>query len=378
MNTNSYYCYEDFARLARRRLPKFVFDFVEGGAGNEKALKENVAVFQNIQLKPRVATKKQSISLESEILGLHYRLPFGVAPLGLAGLINPKAEGILAKTAARYKAPYIYSVVSNTSLESVSQDSGVAPWFQLYIPKLDSMLDDLMGLAASGECPVMVLTVDTSRPGRRLRDLKNGLKLPFKLNVRNSFDVLQHPGWLTKRLASGRIRFPNFEKILSSSSSMSFSEIMSMQTGGALNWETIRYIRKHWKKKFILKGVLSERDALTAREIGVDAIIISNHGGRQLNMAPAPFSLIKRFRESGVEKQNIIVDSGIRTGEDIIASIASGASFTFLGRLFLFALAAKGQAGVESAFDILTEELNIATTLMGVESLSELDLSHIS
>ncbi|RLP53232.1 MAG: alpha-hydroxy-acid oxidizing protein [Ketobacter sp.] len=372
-----YYSFEDFAKKARASLPRFVYDFMEGGSGNERATQENTNAFSEIQLVPRIPDCSNQVSLKTEILGTDYSYPFGISPIGLPGLVHPKAEVIFAKMANKYDVPYVFSSVSNESLDKVTQLSQRAPWFQLYIPKSNSVLSNLLETAENNRCPVLVITVDTLKPGRRIRDLKNGLKLPFRLSFKNILDIASHPTWAARRLLSGPITFPNMKDILQDNPSISFHEMMALQTGGDINWDTIRYIRKYWKNKILLKGVLSATDAVKATEYGIDGIVLSNHGGRQLNYAPAPFSLIDQFRSGGVEKEQLMVDSGIRNGEDIIACLAQGSSFTFLGRLFLFALGANGEQGVDRAFQILTEELNIATALMGVSSTADLQAHHV-
>jgi isopentenyl diphosphate isomerase/L-lactate dehydrogenase-like FMN-dependent dehydrogenase len=375
MDTDKIFTFDDFSSVAHKNLPKLVYDFIAGGSGNELALQRNCSVFNEVQLIPKIRNGEKKACFDTSVLDINYSVPFGIAPIGLAGLVNPHAEKIFAKIAFKYNAPYIFSSVSNTPLDQISDTLGNAPWFQLYIPKVDSLLCDLLELAEKNRCPVLVLTVDTAMPGRRIRDLKNGLKLPLDFKSLDFLDIFKHPLWIARQLSSGPIKFPNMASLLKSRPELSFSEIMSLQTGGELNWDTIRYIRSHWKNKIILKGVLSVDDAIRASSIGIDGVIISNHGGRQLNYAPPPFDLIGQFSQAN--SGAVMMDSGIRNGEDIVACFASGAQFVFLGRFFLFALAAKGEKGLDRAFQLLIEELNIAITLMGVEKLNQLTPQHI-
>ena len=357
----------DFVAPAKRNLPKFAFDFIEGGSGDEKAVRHNVESFENLKLIPHLRSKPGDTSLNSRILGLDYAAPFGVAPLGLCGLINPKADSILAKVAAKYNVPYVISAASNQSIETIVKAAGVPPWFQLYIPNVKAQLSNLLKKAEANACPVLVVTVDTPVPGRRLRDLKNGLKLPYKLNYANVVEAMKHPLWTVDRLLAGKIIFPNFDDAVSDNPNLTFRDLVAMQTGGDLNWLVIEKIREIWKAKLVLKGVLSPADAVHAQKLGVDAVIISNHGGRQLNAAPAPINMAPIFLDAGLKRDFLMLDSGIRSGEDIISSLARGASFSFMGRAFLYALAANGEKGVENLFDIIIDELSVNLKLLGLD-----------
>lgn len=362
----------DFIEPAKSKLPKFVFDFIDGGAGSEKALRSNVESFEKIRLVPFLRSKSGSTNLGSEVLGQSYSAPFGVAPLGLCGLIHPDADLMLAKVAARYNVPYTISAASNHSVDDIVKTTNIPPWFQLYIPKMPSQLDNLLKIAKKSSCPVLVVTVDTSVPGRRLRDLNNSLKLPYKLNYANVVEALKHPKWTKRRLLAGKIAFPNFDDALNENPDLTFRDLMSLQTGGNLDWSVIQKIRQDWNGKLVLKGILSPIDAMHAHKIGVDAVIISNHGGRQLNSAPAPIAMAPLFIKAGVKKEFVMLDSGIRSGDDIISGLACGASFVFLGRPLLYALAANGEKGVEDLFEIIFDELTVNMKLLGAGIPSEL------
>jgi isopentenyl diphosphate isomerase/L-lactate dehydrogenase-like FMN-dependent dehydrogenase len=373
MKKNQFYSSFDFIVSAKKNLPKFVFDFIDGGAGKEDALDLNVASFQKKKLISFIMDENFSsnFSLNSGVLGLNYSAPFGVAPLGLCGLVHPNADITLSKVAAKYNVPYVISAASNISIEAITQASGVSPWFQLYIPKVEAQLDLLLSKAEASHCPVLVVTVDASVPGRRLRDLHNGLKLPYKLNYSNVIEVVKHPRWAMDRLLAGKITFPNFTDMENENKDLTFSDLMLLQTGGNLNWNVISKIRQRWKNKMILKGVLSVADAVRAQRLGVNAVIISNHGGRQLNLAPAPISVLPHFVNVGLKKEFLMLDSGVRTGDNIVTSLACGAGFVFMGRAFLYALAANGEQGVEKLFEIIFEELTVNLKLLGVNSPDE-------
>ncbi len=367
-----FYSSHDFVRPAKNNLPRFVFDFIDGGSGNENVLRSNVDSFKDIKLIPFVRSKWGDTSLDSEIMGLKYSAPFGVAPLGLCGLVHPDADITLAKAAAKYNVPYIISAASNHSICNVVKAASTPPWFQLYIPKMPSQLDKLLEKAEKNGCPVLVVTVDTSVPGRRLRDLNNGLKLPYRLNYANVVEALKHPAWTKNRLLAGKITFPNFDDALNENPDLTFHDLMSLQTGGNLDWGVIQKIRQDWKGKLVLKGILSPIDGMHAQKLGVDAVIISNHGGRQLSSAPAPIAMAPTFIKAGLKKEFVMLDSGVRTGDDIISSLACGAGFVFMGRPLLYALAANGEKGVENLFDIIFDELTVNLKLLGAGAPGEI------
>lgn len=371
MKKVQFYSLFDFIKSAKKNLPKFVFDFIDGGSGDEEAVKTNVSSFKKVKLIPFVKLTSSNTNLNSQVLGLNYSAPFGIAPLGLCGLIHPTADITLAKAAAKYNVPYIISAASNQSIDSIVKATGVPPWFQLYIPKAQTQLDNLLQKAERNNCPVLVVTLDTSVPGRRLRDLHNGLKLPYKLNYANIVEAMKHPFWTKNRLLAGKITFPNFDDAVNGNHNLTFADLMSLQTGGNLDWNVILKIRQVWKGKLVLKGVLSAVDAIHAQQLGVDSVIISNHGGRQLNSAPAPIAMAPFFVDAGLKKEFLMLDSGVRCGDDIIASLACGVNFVFMGRSFLYALAANGEKGVEKLFDILFEELTINLKLLGAGSPGE-------
>lgn len=377
MKRSEFYSVPEFLKVSKKKLPKFVFDFIDGAAGEECAAKLNVESFKKVKIIPSMRFESESsFNLDTNVLGLNYSAPFGVSPLGLCGLIKPNADIILAKAAAKFNVPYVMSAAASQSIETILASTGVSPWFQLYIPKVYSQLDSLLRKAHFNNCPVLIVTVDTQVPGRRLRDLNNNLRLPYKLNYKNIFEAIKHPCWTMERITAGKLSFPNFEDAINNNPNLTFGELMGLQTGGNLDWDVISKIREKWKNKLVLKGVLSAADAIYAKSIGIDAVILSNHGGRQLDSAPAPMSLLPVFLKNNLNKEFLMLDSGVRSGSDISVGLASGASFVFLGRAFLYALAAGGEAGVDNLFEILFEELMVNLKLIGVSSPKELDVKH--
>ncbi|QUI62055.1 alpha-hydroxy-acid oxidizing protein [Pseudoalteromonas sp. A22] len=377
MKLDQYTCYSDFRKAARRKLPKFVMDFIDGGAGDEKTLQGNTAGFKNIQLIPRMGSQTRPGLLNTDILGLSYAAPYGVASLGLCGLVHPKAEMMLAKSAAKYNIPYIVSSASNSFLDVLVKESGVSPWFQLYLSKIKSQTDVLISHAQKHQCPVLVVTVDAPVPGIRRRDRYNGLRIPYQLKASNVIDSVTHPAWLFRHLVSGKLTFPLYQNLIEDQPNLSFSELMSIQTGGELNWAVIDEIRDKWQGKLILKGVMSVSDAHTAKKMGVDAVIISNHGGRQLDSVPAPITLLNQVFSKEFDREFLMLDSGLRSGEDIIKTISCGACFTFLGRPFLYALAAYGERGLAQLQEMIFEQLSVNMRLLGASAIDALNDEYV-
>lgn len=358
----------DFRRLAKKRLPRFAFDFIEGGAGDELALSRNETAFRQLQITPRIGLNPEIVQLDVTLFGHPYTAPFGIAPLGLCGLVHPRADIQLASAAVNAGLPYIASSTASIAVEEIASATGVSPWFQLYAPKCNQSLTRLIGRVERAECPVLVITVDTAAPGKRIRDLRNGLTLPFRPRITQVMDAAMHPKWTLQRIGSKPISFPNLPSPADMQSELPFRELMSWQTGGSLDWDVLKNIRQIWPRKLVLKGVLSVHDARFALSLGIDGVIVSNHGGRQLESAPAPISLIAEFVNSD-KNGHLMLDSGARSGEDILKSLALGADCTFLGRPFLYAAAAAGDEGVKHLIDLLKQELCNALKLSGVASI---------
>lgn len=366
------HCIDDFRHRARANLPRFAFEFIDGGSGIESALTRNEAEYQKIQLIPRVGKDLRNLHTETEVFGKSYSLPIGIAPIGLCGIVHPKADIQLAKIAKKYRLPYIASTTSNTSIEDIAEAIGEAPWFQLYASKSTEKTTDLIQRVKNIGSQVLVVTVDTACPGKRLRDLRNRLTVPFRPSVLSVLDVAKHPLWVYRRLLAGKINFPNLPSLNNEEYNGTLSELMAWQTGGGLDWDALRELREIWPRKMVLKGILSPEDAKIAISIGVDAVIVSNHGGRQLDCAPAPIEQLPEFIAQGLERDFLFVDSGVRSGEDVAKALALGANFTFLGRPFIFALAAAGSEGGERLISILRDEVRIAMSLLGATTTSAL------
>lgn len=366
-----FYTVDDFRRQARRSLPRYAFDFIDGGAGTERALSRNEAAFAGVELVPRLGAKLGELDLSVSRLGQRFDVPFGIAPLGLCGLVHPEADLMLARVAARCRLPFVLSATSNTPLEQICRELGRAPWFQFYTPKSPAAATALLDRADHAGCPVLVVTADVAAPGKRLRDLRHGLQLPLRPSLRNILMTIPHPRWALRRLMSGPVSFPNLASPRDDEASLPFSALMAWQTGGVLDWDTLARLRERWPRQLVLKGVLAPQDVCRARQLGFDAVVVSNHGGRQFDAAPAPIAMMPAMRRAGIPPEALMLDSGVRSGEDIVKALAFGAGMVFLGRPFLFALASGGEAGVERLISLLRQDVARAMSLLGMVSIAQ-------
>jgi len=358
---------------ARRRLPRFAFDFMDGGSGSELALKRNREAFARVELLPRALVNCESRNSFVDLLGQSFERPFGIAPIGLANLVWPGADQALARAAVQSKIPFVLSTAGTTSIEAISAVSSQA-WFQLYVGRDQSIVEGLISRADAAGFPTLIVTVDVPAPGKRVRDLINRFSLPFRLNARMAFDLVRHPAWTVATARAGAPRFANLEQYSARSSSpQSLAALMADQTSARLDWRVLGEIRSRWPRKLVVKGLLHPKDAQQAKTLGVDGIIVSNHGGRQLESAPAPLAVLRELREAVGDDLPVILDGGIRSGEDIAKALALGADFVLLGRAFLYGVAALGpNRGAAETIRILSDELDLAQVQLGCRNYSEL------
>lgn len=360
---------EELRSLAKKRLPQMVFDFVDGGAGMENALQRNILALRSVCLTPRVATGAVTSDISTSLFGMHYQAPFGVAPMGLCNLVGQGADSAIALAANASGIPYINGTTSTTMIEAITEIVGRPPWFQLYGSPDENTMNALVERAKAAGCPVLVVTLDMPVPGFRPRDFKNKLSVPLQWSSFSILPLFTRLGWLWDQFRGEPLRFANLEPHLSvTSGNQTLSQIMALQTRGKLDWKVIAHLRECWTGKFVLKGVLDSRDADRAVSLGVDGIIVSNHGGRQLDSAPAPAEVIKEIRLTVGEKLLVLMDGGIRSGEDIVKAIALGADFVFLGRPFLYAYAALGTAGPSHLINLLVDDIKRTIALLGLET----------
>ncbi|WP_418315495.1 alpha-hydroxy acid oxidase [Piscinibacter sakaiensis] len=355
---------EDLRQLARKRLPRVVFDFIDGAAGNERTLRENQQCFADWQLMPRVGVDVSDRSLATRIVGHDAKLPLILAPTGLAGMFYPGGEMAAASAAEAAGIPYCLSTNSVASIEEVAAAvPGGDRWFQLYIMKDRGLTDALLERAARSGYRVLCVTVDLPIQGKRDRDVRNSFTVPLRPRPGTILDVASHPRWLIGLLRSN-VRFGNFVGS-EPEGFTSIAKLVGTLFDPSANWDDIARIREKWKGPVVVKGVLHPDDARRAVEIGCDGVIVSNHGGRQLDQVPASVTALPAIAEAVGGRAEVILDSGVRRGTDILVARALGASACMIGRAFLWGLASGGQAGVTRTIDILRDELDNALALLG-------------
>ncbi|WP_067029491.1 alpha-hydroxy acid oxidase [Allomuricauda sp. CP2A] len=364
---------EDLREKARRRIPKFAFEYLDGGCNEEVCLRKNTSDIREVELLPRYLDSYPGADLTTELFGKVYDAPFGVAPIGLQGLMWPNSPEILAKAAFAHNIPFILSTVTTSSMERISEITEGNAWFQLYHPTEESVRNDLIKRAEAAGCPVLVLLCDTPVFGFRPKEIKNGLSMPPKMSLSNILQILGKPEWALQTLRHGQ---PNFEvlkpympKVLNLKQLGNF---MDQTFSKRMDMDKIASIRDIWKGKLVLKGVVTEVDAEKAISLGLDGIIVSNHGGRQLDAGESTIKPLKRIVDKYGDQITIMMDSGIRSGPDIARVLASGAHFTFMGRPFMYGAAALGNAGGDHTISLLKTQLRQVMEQIGCTGVHQM------
>ncbi len=357
MGASAIHCAEDARRLARRRLPWMVFDYIDGAAGSEVGAARNRAAMDAMTLRPRILRDVSDRSLESSVFGKPAQRPFGIAPMGMCNLSGPGGDLMLARLSARYSVPLGVSTVASTPMEEMLDVSEGNAWFQLYFSGDGSGTAKLVDRAKAAGYETLVLTVDVPEVGRRPRELRHGFRMPFRLGPRQFLDFALHPRWSLSTLASGKPQMANFL--------MEGYTFDRTESRAKADWDTLARLRDQWPGHLVVKGVLDAEDAVALKIAGVDAIQVSSHGARQLESAPAPFSVLPDIRAAVGEDYPLFYDSGLRSGEDALKAIRNGADFTFFGRILQFAIAAGGEAGLNQLWQVLSDEMSIAMAQIG-------------
>ncbi|MEM7659837.1 MAG: alpha-hydroxy acid oxidase [Bacteroidota bacterium] len=364
----------DFLRQrARQRIPGFAFDYLDGGCNSEVNLRRNTAEIREVQLRPYYLREYSGISTETELFGKKYSAPFGISPIGLQGLMWPGASEILAKAAFDHNLPYILSTVGTASIETIGEITEGNAWFQLYHPQEDSLRDDLLKRAAAAEYPVLVILSDVPTFGYRAKEIRNGLAIPPRMTLRNMIQILGSPRWAIETLIAGQPTFKTLTPYIPKGMNLKHLGLFMNKTfTGRLNEEKIKAIRDLWKGKLVLKGVATEEDTEKAIALGVDGIIVSNHGGRQLDAGESTIRPLSRIAAKYKDQLTIMMDSGIRTGPDIASTLASGAEFAFLGRSFMYGVAALGKQGGNHTISILKRQFQQVMEQLCCERVGDL------
>jgi L-lactate dehydrogenase (cytochrome) len=365
----------DLRRLAQRRLPQGVFDYIDGGAEDERTLSDNVSAFANVSFRPRVLRGLSDVRIGSSILGNALEYPLILAPTGFTRIADPQGELAVARSAARAGLPYTLSTLSTRSIEEVRSVSDGRLWFQVYAWRDRGLLKEMIDRAAAARFEALVLTVDTAVLGRRERDIRHGFSLPPTIGLKTIVDGVIHPSWTWSFIRSEPIRFANVigREVGDGASPVRLSDYINTQFDSGLSWRDVDWLRSVWDGPIVLKGVQTVEDARLAVKVGVEAIALSNHGGRQLDGAPAILGLVAPVSDAVGGEIEIICDGGIRRGSDIVKAVAMGASAAMAGRAYLYGLGAAGEMGVDRVLEWFRNDLIRTLNLIGVSSFEELD-----
>ena len=349
---------EDLRRKASKRIPKFAFDYLDGGCNEDVNLHKNTKEIRDVELIPQYLTKHTASSTKTTLFGVEYDAPFGVAPVGLQGLMWPKASEILAQAAHDHNIPFCLSTVTTASIETIAEITEGKSWFQLYHPREDRVRDDIINRVEAAGMPVLVILSDVPTFGFRPRDIRNGLAMPPKMTLSNMVQICGKPNWALRTLLHGQPNFETLKPYMPKGLNLAgVGAFMDKTFTGRLEEEKIKPIRDLWKGKLVLKGVANEMDVEKAIKLGIDGVIVSNHGGRQLDAGESAIKPLQRIAAKYGDQLTVMMDSGIRSGPDIARTIASGAAFTFLGRAFMYSVAALGNSGGDHIISILKTQL---------------------
>lgn len=371
----------DLRDIAQKRLPKGLFEFVDRGTEDEVSLRNNRAVFERIRLKPRMLVNVEKRSQEIKLFGNTHKMPLVIAPTGVAGLLWHEGEIALARAAADAGIPFTLATGSMTPMEKVAQQAGGELWFQLYMWPDRSLSHQLVERARQAGFKALIVTVDGVVAGNREFNLRNGFTVPFSFTRRNVTDVLKHPGWITGVLAKYMMTtgMPRYENYPSEIKYKVTAQPMgrSQMKNETLNWDDLRHLRKIWPHKLMVKGLLHAEDAQLAADCGADGVIVSNHGGRNLDGAIAPLEALPEIVSAVGKRVTVLVDSGFRRGSDVVKALALGANAVQIGRPGLYGIAAGGQAGAELALTIFRDEIRRVMALLGCNSVAELSRAYL-
>ena len=370
----------DLRLMARRRLPRGIFDYIDGGAEDEVTMRRNSDAFQNYSFVPRVLTDVSHIDTSTTFLGQNLPFPLIFSPTGFTRIAHSQGELSVARVAAKHQLPYCLSTLSTRSIEEVAAVSTGPKWFQVYVWRDRELVKDMLSRAEHHEYTTIMLTVDTAVLGRRERDVRRGFTLPPTLGLNTIADGILHPKWTWDFVRNDPITFANVSGRggADSGTAVTLSDFISDQFDPALSWNDIDWFRQHWNGHIIIKGIQSVDDAVRAQGAGVDAIALSNHGGRQLDGSPAPLELLAPVADATNGHLPLICDGGIRRGSDIVKALALGATACTMGRTYLYGLGAAGEAGVEKALSMLTSELVRTMQLLGATRLSDVTSSSVT
>ena len=371
-NYNKYPSIKDLMEPSRRRIPFFAWEYLVSGTGSERLVDHNLSALENIEMTPQFMSGAFDIPLQTQLMGETYSAPFGIAPIGMTGMMWPDGEHMLARTSVRHNIPYCLSTVACEAPESVGPMCKGNGWFQLYVPADREICKDIMKRAWDAGFRTLMVTADVPVPSMRERQRKAGLQVPPATDWKTLMRVAARPQWAKATLRHGKPRFRLLEKYAETGDLKEVSSFLGRQLDDVLNVDYMKFIREEWKGKLVVKGILHEADAKKLVSVGVDGIVVSNHGGRQFDGAPAAIDVLPKIVKAVNKKCAVLYDSGIRSGLDILRAMALGADFVLLGRAFLFGITALGEEGGDHVAAILKEDVTNNLKQLGVRSMDKL------
>ena len=370
-------CIEDLRVIAKRRVPRMFYDYADSGSWTESTYRSNETAFQKIKFRQRVAVNMENRSLENTMIGENVTMPVALAPTGLTGMQHADGEILAARAAEKFGVPFTLSTMSICSIEDVAEHTSRPFWFQLYVMKDKGFVERLINRAKAAKCSALVITLDLQILGQRHKDIKNGLSSPPKPTLTNLINLATKPYWCWHMLHTRRRTFGNIVGHASGvSDTSSLSAWTSQQFDPALSWDDVAWIKDKWGGKIIIKGIMEPEDAHLAVKSGADALIVSNHGGRQLDGALPSIEALPAIVDAvGKDNIEIYLDSGVRSGQDVIRSVAMGARGVFIGRPFLYGLGAMGEAGVTKALEVIRNEADLTMAFCGLRNIKDVNKS---
>ena len=369
-------CVEDQRQIAKRKVPKMFYDYADTGSWTESTYNQNEKDFEKIRFRQRVGIDVSSRSTRMTMLGQDLPMPTALAPIGMAGMQYPDGEILSAKAAEDFGIPFTLSTMSICSIEDVASNTSMPFWFQLYVMRDRAFMKRLISRAEAAQCSALMVTLDLQILAQRHKDVQNGLSAPPKLNLKNFLNICTKPNWCFQMLKTKRRNFGNiFGHVKGIDDMSSLSDWVTSQFDPSLDWKDVSEIRSIWDGKLILKGIMDREDAIAAVQAGADAIVVSNHGGRQLDGTISSIDALPRILDVVGNKCEVWMDGGIRSGQDILRAVALGATGTLIGRAFLYGLGASGQNGVCQTLEILRKELDLTMGLCGLKNLADVDKS---
>ncbi len=369
-------CIDDLREMARRRIPRFAFDLVDGGAESERNLRRNVEAFEEIELTPRYMIDVARINTRMALFGKTYDLPFGMAPIGMLNAFWPDADLTLARLCKKENIPYVASSAASTALERLAEAADGNGMFQLYVSGSDDVTESLISRAESAQYDVLFVTADVPAAGKRDRDIRNQLAVPFRFTPEVIAQCACHPRWSLTSLRYGTPNVANYADLLQQATS--YAEVQKTLITPSFSWESLQKLRDRWRGKLVVKGILHPEDADRCADMGCDGIVVSNHGGRQVAFGPSTAEVLPEIAETVNKRMTVIVDSGIRRGADIMRGKALGADFSLVGRAMAYGVGAGGRTGAERALEILKLELVRALGQLGTPSIAQVGAENLT